>query len=404
MEEHGENMQNDPELGHELEGKEATPEEQVKNLYDEQSVDISLPSEILMPEPPQKEEVKEIKDECDVAFKFGFVGAGQGGSRIAETFHRLGYRKIAAINTAQQDLNTINLENKLCIGAGGAGKNPAYAEKVFSEKREDTLDFLRYSFGESLDRIFICAGAGGGTGAGLVCPLVSTAKEIQETIGAPTNKVGVILALPKKSEGKKVNENAFLTLSKVWKLVEDGSVSPLIILDNEKIGQLYPNLVVSNFWQTANNSLAGLFHLFNLISARDSSYSSFDAKDYRTLLDSGLMVFGASPVKNWEDPISISRAIRENLQNNILSGGVDLNTGSCGAGIIIGGKEQLDQIKQSSIDQAFEQITRMLKPGNMVHRGIYVGDKKDLTIFTAIAGLGSPDEKLKELSKLGDLK
>ena len=101
-----------------------------------------------------------------MSFKFAFVGAGQGGSRIAESFHKLGYRKLSAINTAQQDLNTIRLENKLCIGDGGAGKDPTVAEALYATKKEDVLDFMYDSFGEDVDRIFICAGAGGGSGSG----------------------------------------------------------------------------------------------------------------------------------------------------------------------------------------------------------------------------------------------
>ena len=102
-------------------------EEQVKSFYGEGDVDISLP-DMLIPAPVEEEKKNEIKDVCDVAFKFAFVGAGQGGSRIAESFHKLGYRKLAAINTAQQDLNSIKLDNKLCIGEGGAGKDLALAE------------------------------------------------------------------------------------------------------------------------------------------------------------------------------------------------------------------------------------------------------------------------------------
>ena len=64
--------------------------------------DISLP-EIPLPT-AQEEEKKVIKDDVEVAFKFAFVGAGQGGCRIAETFSKLGYRKVAALNTAEQDL------------------------------------------------------------------------------------------------------------------------------------------------------------------------------------------------------------------------------------------------------------------------------------------------------------
>ena len=90
--------------------------------------DISMP-DIPIPEPEEEQVAeKEIKDEVETAFKFAFIGAGQGGSRIAETFYDFGYRKVAVLNTAQQDLNTIKkVPHKLCIGEGGAGKDPSFA-------------------------------------------------------------------------------------------------------------------------------------------------------------------------------------------------------------------------------------------------------------------------------------
>ena len=378
-------------------------EEENQNLddivsYNQGGFDISLPD---IPLPPTIEIVKEkSKDECEVSFKFAFVGAGQGGSRIAESFHRLGYRKIAAINTAQQDLNTISVPDKLCIGEGGAGKNPDVAQKLYAERKEDVLDFLRDSFGETFDRVFICAGAGGGSGAGTVSPLVDSALELQKMVKCKSQKIGVILALPMISEGSKVNSNAFQTLSKVWKLLEEGKVSPLILLDNEKINRLYPNLAVGPFWQTANSSITGLFHLFNLTSARDSSYSAFDSNDYLQILDSGLIVFGASPVKEWQEASSLSKAIRDNLNHNMLSGGLDLSTGNSAGAIIIGGKEILDNLPQANLDRAFDQFTRTLRPNSIVHRGIYSGDKPTLTVYTVLGGLGRPTQKLAELEKL----
>ena len=355
-----------------------------------------------MPE-PVVEEKKVVSDEVEVAYKFCFVGSGQGGSRLAETFHGLGYRKVCALNTAKQDLNTVKLENKLCIGDGGAGKDPDVAKEVFDSKKEDVLDFMRYSFGDDFDRVFICVGAGGGTGAGTLAPLVDTSKELQETIGIKNNKVGVIVAVPKNSEGKRVNANAYKTLKEAYNLVEAGDVSPLIIVDNERISKLYPGLVVSSFWQTANRSMAGLFHLFNLTAAKDSTYSAFDSKDYLSILDSGLMVFGASPVKDWSDPVSISRSVRDNLKGNILSGGINLGSGTCAGVVIVGGKEALDNVPQSNLDQAYAQLSRILKPNSTVHRGIYSGDKDGLTVYSCIGGLEEPKEKLEELKNLGDL-
>jgi len=366
----------------------------------EGGADVSLPE---IPMPSVEKKVDDVKDECEVAFNFAFIGAGQGGSRIAEAFYNLGYRKLSAINTAQQDLNTIKLENKLCIGDGGAGKNPAVAKQLFNERREDVLDFMRDSWGSDVDRVFVCAGAGGGSGAGMCSPLLSTAKEFQDIVNSKSKKVGCILALPQHTEGKKVNENAYHTLMDVLKLVRDGTVSPLIILDNEKVNQLYPGVAVSQFWRTANSSTAGLFHLFNLLASKDSSYSSFDSNDYKQLLDTGLIVFGAAPCEKWQHASDISKTVRENLRNNVLSGGVDLSTGNSAGVIMIGGREVLDDVPQENFDRAFDQLTRILGPRSVVHRGIYSGDKPSLTVYTLIGGLGDPVEKIKELKRLGEI-
>ena len=368
-----------------------------------EGADVSLP-EIPMPVAPAKKENEDVKDKCEVAFKFAFMGAGQGGSRIAEAFYNLGYRKLSAINTAQQDLNTIKLENKLCIGDGGAGKNPEVAKKLFHEKKDDVLDFMRDSWGSDVDRVFICAGAGGGSGAGMCAPLVEAAREYQDIINCPSKKVGCILALPKHSEGKRVNENAYNTLREVLDLVQKEVISPLIVLDNEKVHQLYPGLSVSQFWRTANSSTAGLFHLFNLLASKDSSYSSFDCNDYKQLLDSGFIVFGAAPVSSWENPSDISKTVRDNLRGNILSGGIDLGTGNSAGVIMIGGKDILDEVPQEHFDRAFDQLTRILGPHSVVHRGIYSGDKPTLTVYTLVGGLGNPEEKLGELKRLGEIR
>ena len=360
------------------------------------SVDISMP-DLFQPPPAAQDTSNTIKDDVQVSFPFAFVGAGQGGCRIAETFHKLGYRRVAAINTAEQDLNTIRLDHKLLIGDGGAGKDRQYAKSTFESHRDETIDFMRRAFGDNIDRVFVCAGAGGGTGSGIAGELAKTAQELQQSIGAESDKVGMILALPKKSEGARVRSNAAETLQEAWELVEQGVVSPLIVVDNEKINKLYPNLAISNFWSTANMSTAGLFHLFNMTTSKDSSYTSFDSKDYKTILDAGLMVFGASPVQDWKDPVSISRAVRDNLSNNLLSGDMDVSSATSAAVVVIGSKEQLDGIAQSSVDQAIDQLNRALAKNSTVHSGIYTGDRDTLTVFTTIGGIGQPKEIIKNL-------
>ena len=371
------------------------------NEYQYGSPDLIVP-DIPMPTPPKPRE--EIQDKIEGAFRFAFIGAGQGGSRIAEIFHKLGYRKVAVINTAQQDLNTIKVDNKLCIGDGGAGKDPDVARKKYEERKEDVLDFIRDNLGEGIDRYFVCVGAGGGTGAGTLMPLVETASNLQKLQKASTEKVGVILALPKISEGTKVNANAYRVLEEAYAAVEKGLVSPLVVVDNEKINKLYPGLGVAQFWQTANMSIAGLFHLFNNTATKDSSYSAFDTNDYKQVLDSGMIVFGATQIAKWDGPSDISQAVRDNLKSNVLSGGVELSTGTSAGVILSGGNEVLAYVPQEHLDRAFEQFTRMLADGGIVHRGIYSGNKDNLTAYTMIGGLGRPSEKLEELRRIGNIK
>ena len=74
---------------------------------------IDLPDIPLPDDDPVEDGVTDTFD--DAAFNFAVVGVGQGGSRLAESFWNLGYRRVGVINTAQQDLSLIKMPeaNKL---------------------------------------------------------------------------------------------------------------------------------------------------------------------------------------------------------------------------------------------------------------------------------------------------
>lgn len=371
-------------------------DEQLNQDFDVQVPDIPM---------PQEAAPEGIKDQFDAGFKFAIVGSGQGGSRLAASFYKLGYRRVCVINTAEQDLKDIPLpeSNKLCIGSGGAGKDPTVARKLIKERKEDVLDFMRRCFGTDFDRIIVCAGAGGGTGAGTVVDLVDVAADLSHSAGLQDKSVGVIVALPKASEGQRPSLNAHNVLNDLCDLAEKKYITPLIILDNEKIGALYPKLAVDPFWDTANTSITSLFHLFNTICVQNSRYSTFDRNDLLSVFNSGLITFGATPVPKWDDATDISYAVRNNLKRNILSGGVDLATGNVAGAVIIGGASIMASIPQLSLDHAFDQLTRTLRQGSTVHRGIYRGNKENLVVYTVIGGLGRPVMRLHQLRQTAGL-
>lgn len=368
----------------------------------DQDFDISVPD---VPIPAEAESGGEIADLFSGAVKFSFLGSGQGGSRLAQTMYSLGYRRVAVINTSLQDMSTIELpdSSKLLIGRGGARKDMKLAEDLLDESQEDVFDLMCRSFGKSAERLMVCVCGGGGTGGGTMAGLVRLAARFQDSIKSKTPKVGLLLALPKFSEGAKVAANAYAVLTQALALVDSGVVSPLILLDNERISSIYPGLAVDPFWDTANRSICALLHLFNSIAARQSSYTSFDPSDLESMLDAGILVLGAAVVTRWDDRNEIGRAVRDNLKRNILTGGVDLSTGNMAAAVVIGGKTVFETVPQEALDHAFDQFTRLLKPGSTIHRGIYRGDKDSLTVYTAVGGLAKPLEKLAELTRVGNI-
>lgn len=396
------------------EGEQAMEDKQpVASAPIEETIDdgfmVDIP-DIPMPE-DEVQDTSVIKDEVDVAFKMAFVGIGQGGGRIAESFYKLGYRRVCCINTNSQDLSgvTIPEENKLImdIGHGGAGKDMAKGSQSVTQFHEDIYDLMRRSFGSEFDRIFVCVGAGGGTGSGGSDELINIASELAisskiQAEGTPP-AVGVIVSLPKVTEGGKVNRNAHTVLENLFLRADaaNRTISPLVIIDNDKIDNIYPNLPVTKFWDVANRNISSLFHLFNSIACKDSDFTTFDRADLKDVLDSGALTFGACPLKKWEGSTDISQAVRDNLRRNVLVGGFDLGMAKTAACVFIGSTDVLDTVPQSYLEHGFEMLSRIMHTGSVVHRGIYKGAKPGLVVYTMMAELGCPEERMAEIAKVG---
>ena len=386
-------------------------EKKGKQAVDEMLVDVPD-----IPMPTGSEDSGKIDDECKGAFKLAFVGAGQGGSRIAESFWKLGYRRVCCVNTNSQDLAAIDIPdaNKLImdIGTGGAGKDPAKGAEAARKHYEDVYDLMRRSFGTEFDRIIVCVGAGGGTGGGSAQTIVSIAHDIAKSFKTETEggkpSVGVIVSMPRAAEGTKVNENAYNLLESLMGLVGKDrgkmggrTLSPLIIVDNDKINKIYPNLSVAEFWSVANRSVSALFHLYNGIALQDSEFSTFDRADFEDILDSGIVCFGACPIKKWDSITDISFAIRDNLKNNVLMGGFNLAHAKTAGCVFVGSPDVLDKLPQEHLEHGFEMLARTMRSGGTVHRGIYKGSKPGLVVYSAMGELGRPEERLAEIARAG---
>lgn len=352
------------------------------------------------------DDVQEVLDESGGALKIGIVGAGQCGGKVAESFFKLGYKKCIYINTTDQDKNDI--PNKLIFRIpnkpGGAGKDMKESFDSFVTHKDELYNMLTHIFGK-VDHIFIIAGLGGGSGAGSIIPVLELAKKYMKVVCGfddPEKRVGAIVTLPTVGEATSpiVASNAFNKGLELSTLADKSQISPLIVIDNEKIKNLYKGLTVSKFYPTINNTIAQMFNVFNQIANQSSDIITFDATDYISVLQcGGHLVFGVTVVKDFENKTGISQALKENLAKTLLASDFDLATAKTAAVIVVASKEAIDNVAglMENIEYGFDTISSLT--GNaIVHRGIYADDKNDkIRVYTMISGLTKPDKRYNRL-------
>ena len=381
--------------------------------------DLNLPTldiEDLDMDEIEESQKDELIDDAGGSLTYGIVCSGQGGGRMAKAFYDLGYTKTVAFNLAQSDLNFLELPDRhkhhlKFEGSQGAGKNHEFSQKAFENRSQEIFNKFKEIFGNDIDRIMICVGVGGGTGGGSVMQLLKVAKKYFTYIGVdnPNERVGVIASLPTTGEcaSPVVANNSYNRMNDLCKAADKKEFAPLVIVDNDKIKKLYPKLTVKQFWPTLNNTVAGLFHIFNILSNKDSNYTAFDSADYNSIMKtSGCMIFGATTVKNVESETSLSAALKNNLEKTLLAGGFDLTTAQGAASVIVGGTVLYETVPglMDNIEYGFDTLAA-LTGGAIIHRGIYEDPERDkLVAYTIVGGLKSPKKRIEELKKFLKLK
>jgi len=336
--------------------------------------------------------------------RWGIVGAGQAGGRLAEQFYKFSY-PVCVINTAQQDMSMLNVpdQNKLLLdyAFGGAGKDMAVGEAAVTAYENEVFTLMRKTFGQEVDTIFVCIGGGGGTGSGGAVKLVNMVSKF----GLP---VVVLYTLPLSSEGSVTKANAIRALDKIARLSSDGKVNALIIVDNSKIEQMYPNIAAGQFWKVANFDIVNTLNMFNTLCRCDTKFDTLDPMDFLRIFSTGnCTIFGKieipievqdNHVVMYED--ELSNQVLSNLQNGLLADGFDLKETVSGGIIITGPESILDQIPAININFMYHQLNNLVGNAN-IYRGLYRNDdtRNCLTVYTILSGLGLPVQRVEGLLK-----
>lgn len=201
------------------------------------------------------------------------IGVGGGGCNAVNYMHRQGLKDVSFLvcNTDRQVLNKSSVPSKLQLGPGlGAGGDPEIARQYAEESR----DHIREALNDGTQMLFLAAGMGGGTGTGAS----SVVAEVAQEMGILT--VGIV-TIPFAFEGKKKIEKAMTGVARLAKHVD-----ALLIINNEKLKQIYPELNLINAFSKSDDVVANAARaIAEIITV--PGYINTDFADVRNTLKKG---------------------------------------------------------------------------------------------------------------------
>ena len=238
------------------------------------------------------------------------IGVGGGGGNAVSTMYKKEMIKGVSFllcNTDEQALNNSPVPNKITLGPSitkglGAGNKPEMAKEAAEESTTEVLTALT---SDDTEMVFITAGMGGGTGTG-AAPIVG---KIARDAGKLT--VG-IATIPFKFEGRR---KILRALEGVRRLQE--SVDALLVVNNEKLIEIYGKKTVSEAFQLADNTLSNAARSISDI-INTAGIVNMDFNDVKTTLkDSGVAVISSGMGKgNNRLKMALEEALTSPLLNN----------------------------------------------------------------------------------------
>lgn len=358
-------------------------------------LDIDIDDEVV------EQKSDSVEDEGAKAVRMAFIGAGQAGNNLADSFYKLGYRRVCAINTTDKDMKRLSIpeDNRLVLeSTGGAGKDPVRGKEAADKSRDNIRDLMQKCWKKDVEQVMICVGAGGGTGSGSVEVLYDLALEYmeQELVKDSPLKIGVMVTLPSKDESSVVKNNAAKTMQYLCRLVEKGKLSPLVIVDNSRALKMYGGASVIDMWAKVNKNVTALFDVFNVLAAQDdeSVHITFDPEDYKSVLKSGILAFGRTKLDAVSSPYEVANAIRDNVKKGLLAEDMDVSKSTAGAGILVSNHDGLSSISSEWMEEAFRALNSIVSKSKdtKIHRGVYEAKSNGVHLYTLLSGLGRPAE------------
>ena len=247
----------------------------------------------------------ELEKSSGAIIKVIGVGGG-GGNAVNHMFHQ-GIKDVGFVvcNTDAQALQNSPIPYRVQLGASltegrGAGNKPEIGRQAAIENIED----VKKAIEPTTKMVFITAGMGGGTGTGAAPVIAEACKDLNIlTVG--------IVTLPFRNEGRRRIKQAIDGIAEL-----EGHVDSLLVINNERIREMYGDFKISEAFAKADNVLGmaakGIAEIITV-----AGYINVDFADVETVMrKSGVALMGSAQAEGEDRAI---RAIEEALNSPLLN-------------------------------------------------------------------------------------
>ena len=232
------------------------------------------------------------------------IGVGGGGGNAVNHMYREGIHDVTFVlcNTDNQALNDSPVPVHLQLGKEGlgAGNKPEKARMAAEESLEDIKGMLS----DGTRMAFITAGMGGGTGTGAAPVIARVSKEL----GILT--VGIV-TIPFRFEGDRKIDQALDGVEEMQKHVD-----ALLVINNERLREIYPELSVLNAFGKADDTLSvAAKSIAEIITVH--GLINLDFNDVKTVLKDGGVAIMSTGYGEGEG--RVKKAIEDALNSPLLN-------------------------------------------------------------------------------------
>jgi cell division protein FtsZ len=236
------------------------------------------------------------------------LGIGGGGNNAVNHMFEKGIRDVNFVvcNTDHQALTKSPVPIKVQIGEAltegrGAGSKPEVGRQAAIENIDNVMDALS----GNTKMVFITTGMGGGTGTGATPVIAKACKDAGMLTIA-------VVTIPFKSEGKIRIRQAIDGVTEL-----KNHVDSLLVINNEKLREIYGNQPVSTAFAKADDILAtAVKGIAEIITV--TGYINVDFADVETVLrNSGVSIMGMGKASGENRAIkAIENALASPLLNS----------------------------------------------------------------------------------------